>query len=129
MNRGSAGDGELAGVGAGVAGVDILLAIEAGADFYHLGRDIQRFGDDLRGDGFVALALRDGAEADYHFAVDIELGERGFRLAGERGVGIDDLRLAEIIRAGIESAADADAEVAAFFAGFGAFFDPLVPVD
>ena len=94
-----------------------------------LGRDVQDVGNDLRDRGLVSLTLRNGADGDDDFAVDVELGAGGLRIAGERRLRIDDLRLAEIVGAGIERGADADAEPAAFGVSLGALGLPLVPAD
>src|SRR5262249_48666432 len=51
------------------------------------------------------------------------------RVAGKGRVWIDDLRLAEIVRAGVECRADADADPAAFGACRGPLFLPVLPAD
>ena len=86
-------------------------------------------GDDLRDRGLVPLTLRHRADGDDDLAVDIELGGGGLRIARERRLRIDDLRLAEVVGAGVERGADADAEPAPFGLRLGALGLPLVPAD
>ena len=129
VDRGESRHRELAGVGSGESGVHVALGVEAGAHRDHVGMNVQHVGDDLGGGGFVSLALRAGADCDHDFAVDIELAVRALRIAGERRTGIDDLRLAEIVGAGIERGADADSDQAAFFARCGLLLLPVVPAD
>jgi hypothetical protein len=74
--------------------------------------NIQHIGDDLSSGGFVSLPLRTGTDGNDNFSINIKLAIRALRVAGERGIGIDDLRLAEIVGAGVERGADADADPA-----------------
>ncbi len=127
--RGKTGYSELAGVGAGHSGVHVALGIEAGANRDQVGMNIENVGDDLRRGGFVSLALRAGTDGDDDFAVDIELAVGALRVAGKRRVGIDDLRLAEIVGAGVERGADADSDQTALLARVGLLFLPVVPAD
>ena len=66
--------------------------------------------DDLRGGRLVALALRRRPERDDDLAEDVELDGRDLVVARELQVGVDQLRLAEVVRAGVEGRADAEAE-------------------
>src|SRR5208337_723999 len=91
--------------------------------------NVEYVGDDLRGGGFVSLALRTRTDGNNHFAVDIEFAVRALRVTGERRVGVDDLRLAEVVRSGIERGADANPEHAAFSARLGLLLLPVVPTD
>ena len=85
----------------------------AGADVHVIGRATEDLGDDLRRRRLVSLPLRHGAERHHHLAEDVELHGRDFVVPGELQLGVDDHRLAEIVRTGIERGADADAEALA----------------
>src|SRR5260370_32601164 len=91
--------------------------------------NVEYIGDNLSSGGFVPLALRTRTDSDHHFAVDIEFAVCTLRVAGERRVGIDDLRLAEIIGSGIEGGADTNSQHAAFLARFGLLLLPVIPAD
>ena len=81
-----------------------------GAHVHVVGRDAEDVRDDLRGRRLVALALRHGAERDDDLAEDVELHRRHLVVAGELELRVEQLRLAEVVRAGVERRADADAE-------------------
>ena len=51
------------------------------------------------------------------------------RIAGERRIGIDDLRLSEIVGARVERCTNANANQPALLSGFGLLFLPLVPTN
>src|SRR6202795_1460980 len=91
--------------------------------------NVEYVGDDLRRGGFVSLALRTRTDGHNHFAVNIEFAVCALRVAGEWRVGINDLRLAEVVGSGIERGADANADHAAFFACLGLLLFPAVPTD
>src|SRR5215469_6768431 len=107
----------------------VALRVEAYAHVYQLRPDIQDVGDDLRDRRFVTLTLWDRAHGNDDFAVDVEFRARRLRVAGERRLWIHDLRLAEVVSAGIKRGADADAEPAAFFLRLRPFGLPLVPAN
>src|SRR5581483_11649507 len=67
-------------------------------------------GDDLRGSRLVPLALRRRAERDDDLAEAVELHRRDLVVAGELQLRIEQARLAEVVRAGVERRADPDAE-------------------
>ena len=75
-----------------------------------VGRDAEDVGDDLRRGRLVALALRRRAERDDDLAEDVELDRRHLVVARELQLRVDELRLAEVVRAGVERRADADPE-------------------
>src|ERR1035441_4682580 len=132
VNRRQTRNRKLAGVRTRHPGVHVALGIEACAHGDQVGMNIEHVGYDLRRGGFVSLALRTRTDGHYHFTVDIELAVRALRVAGERRVRVDDLRLAEIVGSRIERGADANADHAAVF--FFAHLDlllllPVVPTD
>ena len=129
MNRGETRHGKLTGIGSGVASVDILLGVETGFYLDHIGRNVQNVGHHLRRGRFVALALRHRAHAHNDFAVNIEFCVGGLGLAGEGRIGVDDARLAEIVRAGIERGADAHADHSPLRARLLLLLFPLLPAD
>ena len=129
VNGGETGDGKLAGIGSSVTGVRVVRGVKARADVDEIGSDAEGVGDDLGGGRFVTLSLRHRAHADDDLAVDVQLDDANFGLAGEGSVGIDDARLTEIVGAGIESRADAEANPTAFFASRRLLFLPVVPAD
>ncbi len=109
--------------------MNIALGVEADAHIHQLGADVQDIGHDLRHRCLVTLPLRHGADGNDDFAVDVKLGVGRLRIAGERRLRIDDLRLSEIIGAGIERGADTDAEPAAFGSRLRALNVPFLPAD
>src|ERR1035441_9045806 len=113
VNRRQTRNRKLAGVRTRHPGVHVALGIEACAHGDQVGMNIEHVGYDLRRGGFVSLALRTRTDGHYHFTVDIELAVRALRVAGERRVRVDDLRLAEIVGSRIERGADANADHAA----------------
>src|SRR6266481_1628434 len=131
VNRRQTGDRELTGVGSGEAGVDVALRVEPGTHGDHVGMNVEYVGDDLRRSGFVPLALRTRTDGHNHFAVNIEFAVCALRVAGERRVGVNDLRLAEVVGSGIECGADANADHAAvlFFTRLTLLLPPIVPAD
>src|SRR4051812_31556509 len=129
MNRRESGYSELARIGAGVAGVYVTVGVEASADRDHIRRNFQHVGDNLRSYGFVSLTLRHRPDSDHDFAIDVELHVGGLRVPAKRRMRIDDLCLAEVVRAGVKRSADADPDHAAFRAGLLLFRLPLVPAN
>src|SRR6266853_1406456 len=91
--------------------------------------NVEYVGDDLRGGGFVSLALRTRTDGHDHFAVNIEFAVCTLRVARKRRVGVDDLRLAEVVRSGIERGADTDSDHAAFSSRLALPLLPVVPPD
>ena len=67
-------------------------------------------GDDLRGRRLVALALRRRPEGHDHLAEDVELDRRDLVVARELQLGVQELRLAEVVRPRVEGRADPEAE-------------------
>ena len=110
LHRAEARDGELGRVGAGEAGVRVPVAVVAGAHGDVVGRAAEDVGDDLRRRRLVSLSLRDGSERDDDLAEDVELDGRDLVVAGELQLRVEDHRLAEVVRPGVERRADADAE-------------------
>src|SRR5205814_4378118 len=123
------GDGKLAGVGSGESGMHIQFGIESGADGDHVGMNVENIRDNLRGCGLVSLPLRAGTDRDDDFAVNIELAVRALRIAGERSVGVDDLRASEVVGAGINRIADATTDESACCSSGGLLVSPAVPSD
>ena len=124
-----AGDGELARVGAREAGVRVPVAVVPGAHVDHLDRAVEDRGDDLRGRRLVALTLRRRAERDDDLAEDVELADRDLVVARELQVLVEDLRLAEVVRARVERRADPEAQQLAARGGVGAAFLEAVVAD
>ena len=81
-----------------------------GAHVDVVGRDAEDVGDDLRGRRLVPLPLRHRAERDDDLAEDVELHRRDLVVARELQLGVEQLRLAEVVRARVERRADAEAE-------------------
>src|ERR1700676_3621856 len=129
VNRRQTGNRKLAGVGSGEAGVDVAFRVEPGAHGDQVGMNVEHVGDDLGRGSFVPLALRTRTDGHNHFAVNIEFAVCALRVAGERRVRVDDLRLAEVVLSGIERGADANADHAAFFTRLGLLLLPAVPTD
>ncbi len=109
--------------------MNVALGVEADAHVHQVRRDVQDVGYDLRDRGLVSLALRHGTNGDDHFAVDVELGIGRLRVAGERRLRVDDLRLPEVIGAGIERGADADSQPASLGLRLCSLGLPLFPAD
>ena len=112
-----------------MAAMAVECGIEAGPYLDHVWPDAEFVGHHLRRRCFVALAGGCRAEHDDHRAVEIELDGRNLGIAGEREVGIDDARLAEVVGAGIERRADADADPAPFGTRRSLLLLPVVPAD
>ncbi len=110
LDRAQAGDRELARVRPGEAGVCVPVAVVAGAHVHVVGGDAEDVGDDLGGDGLVALALRGRSEGDDDLAEDVELDARHLVVARELEIRVQELGLAEVVRPRVERRADADAE-------------------
>ena len=110
LDRAEAGDRELARVRAGEAGVRVPVAVVAGPHVHDVDVAAEDVGDDLRRRRLVPLSLRRRAERDDDLAEDVELDRRDLVVAGELQVGVDQLRLAEVVRAGVERRADPEAE-------------------
>src|SRR5882762_8746159 len=91
--------------------------------------NVEYVGDNLRRSGFVSLALGTRTDGHNHFAVNIEFAVCALRVAGERRVRVDDLRLAEVVGSGIQRGTDANADYAAFFTRLGLLLLPVVPTD
>src|ERR1035437_1516459 len=77
----------------------------------------------------MSLALRAGAHGNNDFAINIQFAVRTLGVTGEGRVGVDDLRLSEIVGSGIERGADANPEDAAFSARLDLLLLPVVPTD
>ncbi len=110
LDGAQAGDGELARVGAGEAGVRVPVGVVADADVDRGRVDAEDVGDDHRGGRLVPLALRRRAERDDDLAEDVELHRRDLVVPGELQLGVDQPRLGEVVRAGVERRADPEAE-------------------
>src|SRR5207245_10959569 len=93
---------KLAGMGSRKPGVHIALGVEPGAYRDQIWRNVQYVCDDLGRGCLMSLALRTRAYRDDNLAVDIKLAVGALRIAGERRIGIDDLRLSEIVGARVE---------------------------
>src|SRR5437868_14305222 len=93
----------------------VALSVEAGAHRDQIGMNTQHVGDDLRRSGFMSLALRTRTNCDNDLSVNVELAVRTLRVTRKRGIGIDDLRLSEIVGAGIERRSNPDTDQATFF--------------
>src|ERR1700723_3381163 len=77
----------------------------------------------------MPLPLRHRAQAYNHFTINIQLRQRSFRLSRKWRIRIDNLRLAEIIRARIKRRTNPNPEISAFLASFSSLLHPLVPID
>ena len=106
------GDRELARVRAREAGVRVPVGVVAGADVDRVGVDAEDVGDDHRRRRLVALALRRRAERDDDLAEDVELHRRDLVVARELELGVDQPRLAEVVRAAVERRADPERRAA-----------------
>ncbi len=82
----------------------------AGPDVNVVDRALEDVGDDLSGRRLVALTLRGRAQRDDDLAEDVELDRRNLVVPRELQLGIDHARLAKVVRARVESRADADPE-------------------
>ena len=100
----------------------VTLGIETGAHRDQVGMNIENIRDDLGRRGLVSLALGTGTDGDDDLSIDIEFAVGALRIAGERRDGIDDLRLSEIVGAGIQRRADPDSDQASLLARVGLFF-------
>ena len=97
MDRADARDRELARVGPGVRRVGVAVGVEARLHDHPVGRDVHFFGDDLRADRFMALALRHGTHCDHDPAVGADAGIGHFGITSQRRVRVDDARLPEVV--------------------------------
>src|SRR5204863_1049162 len=104
------GDRELRRIRAGEAGVRVPVAVVARTNVDVVDGAAEDVGDDLRRRRLVALSLRRRAERDDDLAEDVELDRRDLVVPRELELRVDQPRLAEVVRAGVESGADADAE-------------------
>ncbi len=92
-----------------------------------VGRAAEDVGHDLGGDRLVALPLGHGAERHDQLAEDVELDRGHLVVARELQLGIEDHRLPEVVRPGVERRADAEAEQLAAPLGVpSALLEPLV---
>src|SRR5947209_1554755 len=76
----------------------------------------------------MSLPLRNRAQTNDDFTVDIELDVRGLRLAGIRRVRVHNAGLSEVIGAGIERGANTEPDHAAFGGGVLLLALPRVPM-
>ena len=88
----------------------VPVAVVAGAHVHVVDRAVEDVGDDLRRRRLVPLPLRRRAERDDDLAEDVELDRRDLVVARELQLRVDEPRLAEVVRAGVERRADPDAE-------------------
>ena len=110
LDRAEAGDGELARVGAREAGVGVPVGVVADPDRDRRRVDAEDVGDDDRRRRLVALALRSRPEGDDDLAEDVELHRRDLVVARELQLRVDQPRLGEVVRAGVERRPDPEAE-------------------
>jgi hypothetical protein len=82
----------------------------AGAHVDVVDRAVEDVGHDLRRGRLVPLPLRRRAERDDDLAEDVELDRRDLVVARELELGVDEARLAEVVRTRVERRADPDAE-------------------
>src|SRR5581483_11047184 len=101
---------ELARVRAGEARVRVPVRVVPGADVNRVEVAVEDVGDDLGSGRLVSLPLRRRPEGDDDLAEDVELHRRDLVVAGELQLRVDETRLAEVVRAGVEGGADPDAE-------------------
>ena len=94
----------------GEAGVRVPVAVVPGPDVDDVDVAAEDVGDDLSRGRLVTLALRGRPERDDDLAEDVELDRRDLVVPRELKVGIQELGLAEVVRAGVERRADPDAE-------------------
>ena len=104
------GDRELARVGSREAGVRVEEGVVALAHVHLVGRAAEDVGDDLRRRRLVALPLRHRPERDDELAEDVELHRRRLVVPGELQLRVEQRRLAEVVRPGVERRADPDPE-------------------
>ena len=105
----------------------VPVRVVPGPDVDVVGADAEDVGGHLRRDRLVPLALRDRAERQDDLAEDVELDRRHLVVPGELQVGIEQLRLAEVVRARIERRADPQAEQLPARLGLApALLDPVV---
>ena len=90
----------------------VPVRVVTGAHVHVVDRALEDVGDDLRRRRLVPLALRRRAERDDDLAEDVELDRRDLVVARELQLRVDHARLAEVVRAGVERRADADARAA-----------------
>ncbi len=79
--------------------MDVALGVKADTHVDQVRTDIQNVGNHLRHRCLMTLTLWDRADGYDDFAINVELGAGGLRVAGKRRLRIDDLRLPEIIGA------------------------------
>ena len=80
------------------------------ADVHLVRRAAEDVGDDLRRRGLVPLALWHRSEGHHDLTEDVKLDGRDLVVAGELQLGVQDHRLPEVVRPGVERRADADPE-------------------
>ena len=106
----------------------VPVAVVARAHVHLVDRAADDVGDDLGGRRLVALTLRRRAERDDDLAEDVELHRRHLVVPGELQLGVDQLRLAEVVRARVERRADPEAEQLPARRGLLApLLEPVVP--
>src|SRR5216684_2892730 len=77
----------------------------------------------------MSLSLRTRADRDDNLAIDIKFAVGALRIARERRVRIDDLRLSKIVGARIERRPNANADQPALFPRIRLLLPPAVPTD
>ena len=88
----------------------VPVAVVTGADVDDVDVAAEDVRDDLRRGRLVPLALRGRPERDDDLAEDVELDRRDLVVPRELEVGVEELRLAEVVRPRVERRADPDAE-------------------
>ena len=129
VDRRQTGHRKLAGVGSGKSRVYIALGVEVSAHRDQIRMNVQHIRYDLRRGGFVSLTLRTGADRNHDLSVDIKFAVCALRIAGIWQEGIHDLRLSEIVGAGIEGGPNPDSDQASFRTRRGLLLLPLIPAD
>ena len=107
------------GVGAGEPGVRVPVAVVAGPHVHDVDVAVEDVGDDLRRRRLVPLPLRRRSEGDDHLAEDVQLDRCDLVVPRELELRVDELRLAEVVRARVERGADAEPEKLATGGRFG----------
>src|SRR4029079_18968485 len=101
---------ELRRVRPGEAGVRVEPRVVPASDVHLVGRAAEDVRDDLGRRRLVPLHLRYGTERDYDLAEDVELHRRRLVVPRELQLRVEQCRLAEVVRPGIESRADPEPE-------------------